>query len=822
MGNRILHRWFDGVAHQVSFGHVPVDLFIKGDGEYKSLHDESLTKRSFNKISDAKDFVKQYKGVSNFEIHGNQNWEIQAISNWYPDDIDWDIENLVIANIDIENLIGSGGIDAHGAKNPITVITVGVSGKYHVFAYADYEVTDESVFFTKCKNEKELLLRFLIWWKQLEPHVITGWNISGYDIPYLINRIKQVLGEEFVSWMAPTARRYNKQFAVSSSTYFTDEPEYKLAGIAILDYLKIYKTFTFKERDNYKLDTIAKVELDSEKLDYSEYKNLDDLYVKNPQKYIDYNIHDVRLVDMLDDKMQLLMLVFFLAYKSKIPYDDVFSQIRMWDSYIYNELKKSNVVVPPKKHNSKSSKYAGAVVFDPKIGLHDWVVSYDLDSLYPHLMMQYNISPEVLIDKVDIGEIESIIHKKINMDKFSEDGKYIVASNGARFRKDKDGILPIIMENIYAERKVIKEKMLQAEQKTADAKNPTELKKYENEYSKYKTFQLGAKVYLNSAYGMLGNEYSRYYDVRIAEAITLSGQLSIQWISERINLFLNEKLKTGNYDYILAGDTDSTYFTLEKLIDKLQLTDIPKCVSTIDKFCEKYIQPMINDSYNELAKYMNVRKQAMHMSREVIARRGLWRKKKNYALDVYNSEGVSYSNGKLKIMGIEAVRSSTPEPCRNAIKKSLEIILRDDESSLQVFVKKFKNEFHKYAPHEIASVSGISDITKWYVDDTMEFRKGTPIHVKASLIYNSLIDKYDLLSKYDYITDGVKIKYIYLHSANPTFNNCIAFMDVLPPEFKLESYIDYDLQFDKTFKFPLESLTGLIGWQVEKTMGLFG
>lgn len=466
MGNRILHKYVDDRGNrQDFFGHFSPELFFphaQENPEYVGIRGEPLTRKTFKNIKHAKDFCKKYSDVSNFEVHGNQNYWSQFIAHEYPTTIDWDISKIIVANVDIETNMDDGFPDPAIAPSMITSITVGVNGRYHVFGMKDYVVQEDDEFFNLCVSEKEMLFKFLMFWKRTDPDVVTGWNIEGFDIPYLVNRIRRVMGHEYVYHLAPAARKHNKQFAVTSReregvVYWT------LAGISILDYMKMYKKFTFKLRERYSLDYICYVELGEKKLDYSEYGNLDDLYEKNPQRYVEYNIRDVRLVDKLDKKLNLLMLVFTLSYKSKIPFEDVFSQVRMWDSFIYNTLLEQNIVIPPKKSHSKDSKYEGAVVFEPKIGLHDWIVSFDLDGLYPHLMMQYNISPEMIIDdKIPDVTVEKLVNKSIDLGVLPE-LNCAVTANGCLFDKSRDGVLPSIMETIYSERKDVKRAMLSAD-----------------------------------------------------------------------------------------------------------------------------------------------------------------------------------------------------------------------------------------------------------------------------------------------------------------------------------------------------------------------
>jgi len=346
----------------------------------------------------------------------------------------------------------------------------------------------------------------------------------------------------------------------------------------------------------------------------------------------------------------------------------------------------------------------------------------------------------------------------------------------------------------------------------------------EKDISKYKNLQLAKKVQLNSAYGALGNKYFRWFDVRQAESITLSGQLSIKWIEKCINEYMNNLLKTDDVDYVIASDTDSLYIRFEGLVDKV-LPDASddKIVTFLDKVAREQIEPFIDKSYQELAEMMNAYEQKMFMKREAIANKGIWTAKKRYILNVYDNEGVRYSEPKLKMMGIEAVKSSTPASCRDSIKKALSIIMNGTETDVQNYINEFRNEFSKMSFEDVAFPRGVSDISS-YDSKQAEFTlmSRTPIHVRGSLIYNHLIKKHNLQKKYELIKDGEKVKFCYLISPNPTKQNVLSVLNALPKEFDLDKYIDYDLQFNKAFLEPLRIILDSIGWSSEKRQTLEG
>jgi DNA polymerase elongation subunit (family B) len=577
-----------------------------------------------------------------------------------------------------------------------------------------------------------------------------------------------------------------------------------------------YKKFTYKAQESYRLDYIAEVELGQKKLDHSEFDTFKDFYTQGWQKFIEYNIVDVELVDRLEDKMKLIELALTMAYDAKVNYADVFYQVRMWDNIIYNYLKKRNIVIPPKNKSQKNEKYAGAYVKEPIPGKYDWVVNFDLNSLYPHLIMQYNISPETLVDeKHPTVTVDKILNQQISFEMYSD---YAVCANGAMFRKDIRGFLPELMEKMYQDRVIFKKKMIEAKKEYEKTKN----KELVKEIARCNNIQMAKKISLNSAYGAIGNQYFRYYKLENAEAITLSGQVSIRWIEDKMNTYLNKLLKTEDVDYVIASDTDSIYLNMGSLVERVyegREKTTESIVSFLDKVASMELEKYIEGSYQELAEYVNAYDQKMQMKRENIADRGIWTAKKRYILNVWDSEGVRYKEPKLKMMGIEAVKSSTPAPCRKMIKDALKLMMSGTEDEVIKFIENARKEFKSLSPEQISFPRSASDVQK-YQSSSDIYIKGTPIHVRGALLFNHYIKQNKLTNKYSLIQNGEKIKFVYLKKPNTIHENVISFIQDFPKELNLDKYIDYDLQFEKSFLEPLKIILDAIGWKVEKTSNL--
>ena len=715
---------------------------------------------------------------------------------------------MKIYTIDIEVACENGFPDVQASAEEMLCLTIKDFNTKKIITWGTREFTPpEGVEYRVFWTEQEMLQDFHKWWSDNTPDIITGWNNNLYDIPYICRRMERVLGEKWKKSLSPWNRVIDREFIVQGRKQIA----YDICGVSILDYLDLYKKFTYTNQESYRLDHIAMVELDDKKLDHSEYENFKDFYTSDWQRFVEYNIHDVNLVDKLEDKMKLIELAVTMAFDAKVNFEDVYSQVRMWDTLIYNDLKKRNIVVPPRQSTKKDEKYAGAYVKEPEPGMYDWVVSFDLNSLYPHLIMQYNISPETLVDeRHPTVTVDKLLNQEVDID-----GDYAVCANGAQYRRDIHGFLPEIMQRIYDERTIYKKRMLASKQEYE--KSPTD--KLRRDISKFNNIQMARKIQLNSAYGAIGNQYFRYYNLANAEAITLSGQVSIRWIENKMNTYLNKLLKTDDYDYVIASDTDSIYLNLGPMVEavfKERKKDGESIVRFLDKVCQVEFEKYIESSYQELSSYVNAYEQKMVMKRENIANKGIWTAKKRYILNVWNSEGVQYEQPKLKMMGIEAVKSSTPAPCRSAIKEALNVIMSGNESDVQDYIDKFRREFESMTPEEIAFPRGCNNIAKNSSPATI-YGKGCPMHVRGALLYNYWVKKKKLTHKYPLIQEGEKVKYVMLNTPNKINENVVSFFQTLPPELGLNGSIDYDLQFTKSFLQPLQVILDTLGWDAEKT-----
>ena len=815
-GNTLLVREYvngERVNRKIKYSPTLFCKVIK-ETKHKTLDGQFVTPVKHETIKEAKEWLKSYEDQPHL-IYGNTTFQYNYIADEYPSFVKWDIDKILVVTIDIEVACENGFPNPEEAIEPLLSITI----KNHqnkqilVWGIGDYNNTRDDVTYVKCDSEKMLIQEFLTFWEKNQPDIVTGWNTEFFDIPYICNRIKNLYDAKEINRLSPWNNVSDRQVYKMGRK----QQVYDILGVSHLDYYDLYRKFTYTNRESYRLDHIAHVELGESK-DDNPYETFREWYLKDFQSFIDYNIQDVEIVDRLEDKMRLIELCLTMAYDAKVNYMDVLGSVKYWDILIYNELRKKNIVIPQKIQREKSEKFEGAYVKDPIVGLHKWVMSFDLNSLYPHLIMQYNISPETLVaDKaVKNMSVEKMLNKEVDTSILKD---ATMTPNGALFKTTQKGFLPELMQKMYDDRVKFKQLMLEAQKDYEKTKDPKLLR----DISKFNNIQMAKKISLNSAYGAIGNVWFRYYNILVAEAITTSGQLAIRFIEHSLNEYLNKILNTRDEDYIIASDTDSVYITFDKLVSKVFVsdTDNNKIVEFLDTVAKEKIEPFIDKSYQELADYVNAYEQKMQMKREVIADKGIWVAKKRYILNAHDVEGVRYKEPKLKIMGVEAVKSSTPAACREKIKEALTIIMNEDDKVLNSFIQDFRTEFMNLKPELIAYPRSVNGLTKWTESHNL-FKKGAPIHCKGAILYNHLLREKKLQGKYPYIQEGDKIKFLHMKIPNTYQSTSISFMTKLPKELNLHNIIDYDMQFEKSFVEPLKFITNIIQWNIDGSYGTQG
>ena len=810
--NLILVREFkDGEYLQKQVQYKPTFYVpTNKDSSFRSITGKNLEPKKFNSIAQARQFRDKWKDVEGFDIHGIERHPYAYIAEHFPQDIEWMMRHIRIMNLDIECECENGFPEPTEAAEEINAITFKLFGKptKYVFGTKPWEHNDPDVKYFHCQNEKQLLKSFLEEYKKNYPDIITGWNVDQFDITYLYNRFSKLFGNSVADQLSP----WNITTVREWDTFNKKQQAYTLTGVEVVDYLQLYQKFTFKRRDSYKLENICQIELGKGKINYEEFGAMHLFYKRDYQKFLEYNVRDVTLVEELDDKLGLMGLLLAMAYSAKCNYLDAFRQVRYWDILIFNRLKQQNIIVPPSRTGApKKQKFMGAYVKEPQVGMHEWVVSFDLNSLYPHLIMQYNISPETSVESSDMSlSVDKMLNKEVDVQ-----SHYATTPNGARFSKRKQGFLPEILENLYDERVLWKNKMIEHQKEFETTDDPRRKQELNRKIAIAYNNQMVRKISLNSAYGAIGNEWFRYFELSLAEAVTSSGQLAIKWVEKAVNMYLNNILGTED-DYVVAIDTDSIYVRFDELIKKVNPQNP---IEFLDQVANGKMQEVINKCYEDLADYTNAYQNKMVMGREVIADKGIWTAKKRYILNVHDNEGVRLQEPKLKMMGIETAKSSTPAWVREKLEDALKVVMKGDEKLVHEFVDNARKEFKELDPYDIAFPRRVNNIFE-YENAVTIYKKGTPMHVRASILFNHLVRQKGLDMQFEPIQSGENIRFLYLKTPNPIKENVIGFINTLPREFELHSYVDYDLQFDKSFIEPLKLILEKIGWSTEPQSSL--
>ena len=800
--NNLLYRGYDDngkkVSHRIKYKPTLYLKSKKQNTTWKSLDGVPVDPIQFSSMSELREFQQTYRDVPDFKLYGNERHIPAFIQGQFPNEIPYDRRLIDIASIDIETSFGDGFPEIDNPINEILTIAF-KSSKDEVYRVWGLKGYDEEISqlkhlkieYRQFRDEASMLESFIEYWSSPEntPDIITGWNTRFFDIPYMVSRMVFLLGEERVRNLSPWRKIERKDIRVQGNVRTT----FDISGIQHLDYMELFKKFayTYGNQESYSLNHISSVVLGEKKLDYSEVGSLRDLYDADYQMFVDYNIKDVELIERMEDKLGLINLVMTMAYLGGVNYQDTLGTCAIWDSIIFRRLARSKIATIPSEEKT-SEAFPGGYVKDPQVGMHDWVMSFDLNSLYPNIIVQYNMSPETILDM--------------------SGAEGATASNGVVFSKAKKGIIPEIVEELYAKRVTVKNEMLDAKTKleSISKRKRTEYQATVGQVARLETLQTAIKILLNSLYGAMGNKYFRYFDLRIASGITMTGQAVIKHGEKSVNKFLDEFLGESK-DRVIAMDTDSLYIGVGDVIKKFNPNNP---VNFLDEFGSKAIEPMLEKAFKDFSDKTNAYSHRMVMKREAIADRGIWTAKKRYILNVHNNEGVQYAEPKIKIMGIEAVKSSTPQVCREAMNNMFKIIVTGDEEKTQEAIKLFKDYFKSLPPDEIAFPRGVTDMSKWSNKSTI-YKKGTPIHVRGALLHNKQIRSLGLEKKYELIQNGDKIKFIYLRVPNTIQENVISFPGHLPEELELHKYVNHDLQFEKTFLDPINIILDAIGWTAE-------
>lgn len=813
-GNKILVRGYkNGVRFTDSVSFKP-SLYIKSDKDtkYKTLTGTPVKRMIFDSLYDCREFLKQYEDLNGAPIYGNTDFVTQYLLETYEEEVTYDLSKIKIAYFDIESETEGGFPDLRNPNEKINIIGVRISGVNYAITCKQVDIPDCKL--VLCSSEKEIIEKFFELLKKEDIDVITGWNVKLFDIPYIIGRARLFFEDkEIQSWMP-----FNLLKERETNIGGTDYRLFEMPGYTILDYMDLYKKFSGTSQESYALNFIAKAELDAQKLDYSDYGSLKEFYTKDFQKFAEYNIQDVQLVEQLDNKLKLIDLAVSIAYEAKIPYDVVFFATRIWGTICCDYLLQKNIISPIQTTYAKDDQFVGAYVKDVTPGLYKNIVSFDATSLYPSIIMGWNISPETCVKRDNSLNADDFLRSKrkeipdLITDAMTQNA--CLACNGSMFNNNVRGFIPILIERTFNQRKDAKSKMLELEKEYESSKDSALLPRI----AALKIRQSVKKILANSLYGCLGNPAFIYSSPELATAVTVTGQVIIRSAESAMNSYIRKLTKKNSKDYVLAVDTDSVYINLDDVVTQIQSkTNITDITTFVDTICEKNIQPELTKEMDLLTKTLNCSDNKIFFKREAIASAGMFIAKKRYALLVQDLEGIRFEEPKLKIMGLETARSSTPAIVRKKLKECIRIILTQTPEELRQYVNKFYDEFLMLPLSDVAAPRGVSGISK-YTDKNNIYASGTPIATKAALLHNAYIKKLGIDHQYPAIKEKDKMKFVFVKVPNPYGmggrDAVMGFINSPPVEFQLEKYTDRNKQFEKTFNEPLENILNAIGWKL--------
>lgn len=803
------------------------------DEEARGIDGTPLRKRTFETISDWFKFVNQNKDM--IKLYGHIDPAYQFIAANYKNNIEFNQNDIRIWLLDIEVLSDEGFPYPHLAQWPVVSIAIYDTkrNEYLVICLKDYEyqadrlkLNTNKVSVKRVETEKELFNTLIKLIHGLKPDIWIAHNGDGFDYPYLINRMNVINMD--ANELSPVGRTSYKYTEVEDK-FMSDKEEYYTAidGISLLDNIKLYKKYVSDPRESYNLSNLAVEDLGMDKLNYEEYENLGQLYEKDHTKFIDYNITDVYLIFLLNQKRKYIDIHIRNTYKAKAAnFQDCMSPVKLWDIYIYQTLQQFNIQIPPVKSDVVKFAYPGAFVVDPIIKLMRWVVTFDLNSLYPHIQMQWYISPENFVEDLTVDqwlmslsekEIDQFIEKSKNPEqiKFLQSLKemnsfgysiepinrnslderilnqlipthpdYIMTANGFYFKKDKVGCIPKLLIENYDERKSIKNKMLELE-----AKQDATLK---DQIAGMSVAEQGIKIMMNSEYGALANEYFRYCRYELPSSITMNGQLVLKTLIKAL------KNKYGEEIMLCAGDTDSILISVEPLVNKYcKNKSDDEIIEWILKFANDDFQKLINETYQQLSEYVGAPKNYMKMSCEKIISDAFWTGKKHYAYRLVVKDGVKLNKPQFGYKGLECVKSSTPKAIRNLQKETIQTILTN-RGELYNVIQKCKEKIMKLSPEDIASPKTCNGLYK-YSDGQGGWIKGTQAHVKAAMTYNKYVLNNKLLNQYSLIKEGEKIRFVWLKQPNTFNSETFGFINRLPKDQLITDCLDYETMYEKTY-----------------------
>jgi DNA polymerase elongation subunit (family B) len=797
---------------------------VNEESDWKDIYGNNLKTIRFQNIAEAKDWIKENKNM--FDIYGDINPHLAFITEHYKGEIPPQREVMNIYNFDIECVSSSGGFPKpENDGDFISAITFQNmnTNQYFIFGLKPYNNTVSNTEYILCSSEENLLEQIIDFFNRQDIDVLSGWNISGFDIPYLVKRINKILGEDAANRLSPDKRLFHGHATINKR----QTEVYRIQGISTLDYLVLYQKFTYDNKDSYSLDNISSLELSNQKLEYkTEYESLNQLYEQNHQLYIEYNQKDVELVYLLDQKLKFIDIAINYAYMMKCDLESIFGTVTPWDANLYNVLYHKNILCPPKKVQ-RAEDYEGGYVLDPVRGLHRWVTVYDIVSSYPNQLISSNMGPETIVPEWYINKHDDLkairksffgVEACLDIDRLEkikpilEKHNLSYTCNGQFFYKDKQSFIASVVSEVF--------------QKRVEIKKQIKLTKNKQEKELLESKSQITKIAINSCYGFLGCNFSRYYDTRIAEAITLQGQLC----ARGVNTYLEKQNPMISWVY---QDTDSGFFNLEKVVNKKYNNNVPYSQTVVDfilKYQKKVLEPCVDEYVQRLGSAINVNKMTIEIEHECIADKSIFVEKKLYLMRQVYKEGVNLvDKPKFKIKGLAVIKTAAyPAFVREAMKKIIEVMVdTEDNKRCMEMIQEFKKIFYKCSFAQISKPTSINLIGNRTQPDGSVIQipltlktSGLPLQARAALIYNQALVEHKLHNKYQPIASGSKMRYIYIKQPNIFGSKVFGCPEKVPKEFEGKFEIDYDEQWKVLFMKPMTIVMDSIGFNFEKKIDM--
>ena len=809
----LMHIWDDTLGYR-SFPYTRYAYERAVKGEYTSIYGDRLTK--------IYKFTKDDPDLFESDVPETT----RTLVDLYSTSDDPSVGHVILT-YDIECEMTSGLPNPSEAKNELTSIALhdSATNQYWVLVMDKKGLMQEKIvnnaIVIPFKHEEDMLLKYLDLYEYINPSIVTGWNIDYFDTPMLYNRIKRLLGENQANRLSPIGECFWSPY----------RKRYFMAGVSYLDYIELYKKYNYGELPNYRLDTVAQIELGRGKVEYK--GNLDQLFRDDIEKFIEYNLVDVELVVEFDKKLQFIDLCRGICHAGHVTYEDFVYSSKYLEGAMLTYLRRKNLVAPNKPADRREkmealnaageSKFIGAYVKDPIVGKYDWIYDLDLTSLYPSIIMTINISPETKIGKIQNWDANKFIKGEIdyyqlgeeriskeNLKKYLDESKYSIASNGVLYTQDKVGCIPGILDLWFQQRVEFRK----LEKKYGQEGN-------KEKYAFYAKRQLVQKILLNSLYGVLGLPAFRFYDIDNAEAVTLTGQTVIKSTADMANIKYNKELGTKDVDSNIYIDTDSVFFSAVPLMEKRFPNWKTETQDTIAGYVDGIageVQDYLNNFYNILSvKVFNVAadKHRFEIKKEFVAKSGLWVAKKRYAQWIIMNNGVPMD--KLDVKGLDVKRSSFPKAFQDIMAEVLISILRGEtEQEISDKVLAFKKKMTEYDVKDVAKNAPVKELSKYMGKKRQPFQieKGTPAHIKAAIAYNDCLKHFDSPFKYPPLRNGDKIKWVYLKD-NPLGLDGLGFTGYDDPQEIIDfvaTYVDHSKIFERELKGKLQDFFDAVGW----------